>query len=112
MKSLMDLQSACSRVTLVAARVVADKWLLSRVSQLVRLEVALSDKLLVAVSAAEGSFSSVSSHMSLEVSSFGEFFQTCLIWTNENFLLIFWPLELLNHGYIFITTTTIKSYNG
>ena len=63
MKSLMDLQSACSRVTLVAARVVADKWLLSRVSQLVRLEVALSDELLVALLADERPFSGVSPHM-------------------------------------------------
>jgi hypothetical protein len=65
----------------------------------VSLEVTLCNKLLVAVSTSEWSFPSVSPHMSLEVTSFGEFFQTGLIWADQNFLFIFWPLELLNYGY-------------
>jgi hypothetical protein len=37
MKSLMDLEPASPGVTLVAARVVADEWLLSSVCQLMGL---------------------------------------------------------------------------
>jgi hypothetical protein len=63
MKPLMNFESARSRVSLVAAWVVANERFLAGVRQLVGLEVPFGDELLVALFADEGPLSSVGSHV-------------------------------------------------
>lgn len=59
--------------------------------ELVRLQVTLSDELGLADVTSEGTFACVGAHMSLEVASLSEFFETVLIGTNQNLRLVLWP---------------------
>jgi hypothetical protein len=61
----MDFEAAGPGVFLVAARVLAYKWLHSRVCQFMRLKVSLRDELLAAQSARKGTLSRVSAHVGL-----------------------------------------------
>ena len=69
----MNLKSASPRVPLIAVSIVANEWFFTGMGQLMGLQVALSDELLLALVADEWSFASVSPHMGLEISSFRKF---------------------------------------
>jgi len=63
----VNFESTGPRVALVAAVELTNKGFLSCVRQLVRLEVALCDEVLIAALAPEWTFSGVSSHVRLQV---------------------------------------------
>lgn len=65
MEPLMNLQSACSGVLLVAVYVVADKGFFTSMSQFVGLQMALCNELLLALFAHEWSLPCVGPHVSL-----------------------------------------------
>lgn len=72
----MDLEPSRPGVSLIAAGVGANERFFTCVGELVSLEVALGDELLVALAAAERTLSSVSSHVGFQISRFRKFFQT------------------------------------
>ena len=63
--------------------------------ELMSLEMAFCDKLLIALTAHKGSLTCMSSHVRLEIASLREFLQTLLKGAQEDLLLLFWSLYLL-----------------
>lgn len=92
----MDLQATSPGVAFRAPMVRTNEWLFSCVRQLVGLQMALCDKLLVALRAHERSLSGVGSHMGLEISSLGELFEALFKGANQNLLFFLGALDLLD----------------
>ena len=96
MESLVDFESPCSRVLLIAANIVADKGFQASVSEFMSLQMTFCDKRLITLVALKGSLSSVGPHVSFKVASLAKLFQTSLKWTQQKFHLIFWSLHTLD----------------
>lgn len=95
MKSHVDLQATGSGVSFVASMNLAHKRFLTGMGQLMGLQVALGNKLLVALNADEWSLSSVGPHVSLQVTCLSKLFQALFERTNQYLFLVFWSLDFL-----------------
>ena len=67
--------------------------------ELVGLQVAFSDELLVTLATFKRSLTSVRPHMSLEIACFSELLETLLERAQQDLLLIFRSLDLLEVAY-------------
>jgi len=67
--------------------------------QLMSLQMAFGDELLVALNADEWSFTSVSSHVCLQISSLSKLFQTLFKGANQYLFFIFRPLDFFKLFY-------------
>jgi hypothetical protein len=95
----MYLKSSCSGITFVASLVSANKWLLPSVGELMSLKMSFCDELLTTLLAYKGALSSMSSHMSFQISSLWKLFQAFFKGADKYFLLIFRALHFLNLSY-------------
>jgi len=77
----MDLEPACTAVSLVAAWDLTYKWFLSSMCEFMGLQVTLGDKLLFAFATFKWPLSCMRTHVRLEVSSLCKLLQTFLEWT-------------------------------
>ena len=92
----MYSQAARSRVPLIAALKVTDKGLQACVCLLMSLKMAFRNEPLSALGALKGSLACVGPDVGLKIASLLELLQTVLVWANQEFLFIFWPLYPLN----------------
>lgn len=92
----MDFESAGAGVFFIAPLVLANKGLHSCVRQLMCLQVTLSNELLAAQGALEGSLARVGAHVGFQISCLLKLLEATLKWTNEKFDLIFWALHFFN----------------
>jgi hypothetical protein len=100
MKSHVDLQTTSSRVSFVAAVNFAHKRFLAGMSQLMGLQVALGNKLLIAFDADEWSLSGMGPHMRLQVTCFSKLFQALFERTYQYLFLVFGSLDFLELLYL------------
>lgn len=70
MQPHVDFETTCSRVPLITASESAGEGFLAGMSKLVSLQMALSDELVLAYAASEGTLTCVRPHVGLEVSCF------------------------------------------
>lgn len=68
-------------------------------SELMGLEMTFGNELLATLATIEGSLTSVCSHVSFQIASLWELLKAFLKRTDQNLLLIFGPLHLLDLGY-------------
>jgi hypothetical protein len=92
MEPHVNLETASSRVSFIAAMDFTHEWFFPSVGQFVSLQVAFCNKLLVALNAYEWSLASMCPHVSLEVSGLCKLFQTLFKRANQYLFFIFGPL--------------------
>lgn len=99
MQSLMNFEPPSPGVPFGAPWMRTDKRLLSCVGQFVGLQMALGDKLLVALRAHEGPLACVRAHVGLEISGLRELLEALLKGADKHLFLFLGALDLFDLGY-------------
>lgn len=92
----MNLEPSCPGILFVAPLEAADKRLQPCVGQLVRLQMAFGDEVLLTLRAGEGALPSVGPHVRFQVAGLLKLLETALKRANQQLNFIFGALYSLN----------------